>query len=105
MSNFDQRFPDGWNVWPRDAADSAPQKTDPDSRQTRELDRLTGVLPPKTRSIPLKVLVPLLMDAEKNDSTWLKDFAEDAVVIDADLHDVLLAFQRIRRERKFPDAA
>ena len=61
----------------------------------RELDLVTGNSPRKTRSIPIGTLAPLLLTAFENHSTWLEDFAEDLVVIDADLHDVLLAYQKM----------
>ena len=41
-------------------------------------------------------IVPLLMDAVSNDRAWLNDFAEDTIRIDADLYDVLLAYQQIQ---------
>lgn len=61
----------------------------------RELDLVTGNSPRKTRSIPIGNLAPLLLAAYENRSTWLEDFADDLVVIDADLHDVLLAYQKL----------
>ena len=68
------------------------------SRRELELDRLTGTAAPKTVSLPVGKLVPLLMDAARNDRAWLKDFADDNVVIDADLYDVLLAYQRMQEQ-------
>ncbi len=58
-----------------------------------ELDRLSGTAAPKTVTLPVGKLVPLLLDAAKNKRAWLSDFAEDNVRIDADLYDVLLAYQ------------
>lgn len=69
-----------------------------DSRWARELDQISGTAPQKTRSIPVKLLAPLLLSAQQRNSTWLNDFADDMVVIDADLHDVLLAYQKINVE-------
>ncbi len=66
-------------------------------RHERELDRITGTAEPKTVSIPMGKIVPLLIDAAKNDRAWLNDFADDMVRIDADLYDVLLAYQQMRR--------
>ena len=63
-------------------------------RRERELDRIAGAAEPKTVSVPLGKIVPLLMDAANNDRAWLSDFAEDTVRIDADLYDVLLAYQQ-----------
>ena len=71
----------------------------PDSqcdRRQLELDRITGVAEPKTVSVSLHQIVPLLIDAANNDRAWLNDFAEDTVRIDADLYDVLLAYQQFR---------
>ncbi|KAA5540763.1 hypothetical protein FYK55_20335 [Roseiconus nitratireducens] len=63
----------------------------------RELDLIAGTGPRRTRTVPLKTIVPLLIDAQERNSTWLEDFAEDTVVIDADLHEVLLAYRSVRR--------
>ncbi|MFG0261211.1 MAG: hypothetical protein ACF788_02330, partial [Novipirellula sp. JB048] len=48
-----------------------------EDRRQREFDRLTGVAAAKTVDVSLKQIVPLLIDAEKNNRTWLSDFAED----------------------------
>jgi hypothetical protein len=66
-------------------------------RTERELDRITGTAEPKSVSIPLGKIVPLLIDAADGDCAWLTDFADDAVRIDADLYDVLLAYQQLRQ--------
>ena len=65
-------------------------------RRERELDRIAGAAEPKTVAVPLGKVVPLLMDAAANDRAWLNDFADDAVRIDADLYEVLLAYQQIQ---------
>lgn len=64
-------------------------------RKERELDRLSGTAQPRTVSLALGQIVPLLMKAANNDCAWLSDFADDTVRIDADLYDVLLAYQRL----------
>jgi hypothetical protein len=64
-------------------------------RQQRELDRLSGVAKAKTVDLPVGQIVPLLMHALESNRTWLKDFANDTVRIDADLYEVLLAYQQI----------
>ncbi|NNE01361.1 MAG: hypothetical protein HKN47_28945 [Pirellulaceae bacterium] len=61
-------------------------------RRERELDRIAGAAAAKTMSVPLGVMVPLLMRAAENNHTWLEDFANDVVQIDADLHEILMAF-------------
>ncbi len=63
------------------------------------MDRLSGIAPAKTRTVPLKVFVPLLVEAQERNSAWLADFQDDNVVIDADLHEVLLAYQNLRNQR------
>ncbi|WP_339946263.1 MULTISPECIES: hypothetical protein [Novipirellula] len=68
-----------------------------EERKERELDRISGVAAPKTVDVSLKQIVPLLIDAEKSNRTWLSDFADDTVRIDADLYDVLLAYQQYRQ--------
>lgn len=65
-------------------------------RRERELDRLAGAAAAKTVSVSLVKIVPLLIDAANNDRAWLSDFADDTVRIDADLYDVLLAYQQFR---------
>ena len=65
-------------------------------RRERELDRISGTADPKTVAVPLCKIVPLLMDAVSNDRAWLTDFADDTIRIDADLYDVLLAYQQIQ---------
>ncbi len=68
-------------------------------RQQRELDRMTGTADVKKMTIPLGTMVPLLIRAYENDHTWLSDFADDVVQIDADLHEVLTAFRHMPDQR------
>lgn len=68
-------------------------------RIERELDRISGTSSPRQMSIPLGQLVPLLLRASENNHTWLQDFADDTVLIDADLHEVLIAFQDLPHRR------
>lgn len=79
-----------------------PQETSRDAdraggRTQRELDRISGTADPKTVTLPLGKLVPLLLDAVEHQRAWLQDFSEDPVHIDADLYDVLLAYQKLRQ--------
>ncbi len=60
-----------------------------------ELDRITGTGDAKTVSIPLSQMTRLLIDATESNRTWLADFADDRVKIDADLYEVLLAYQSL----------
>ncbi|TWU47295.1 hypothetical protein Poly51_50940 [Rubripirellula tenax] len=73
------------------------QANDSSDRRERELDRITGSADAKTVAIPLGKMVPLLMDAVRNDRAWLRDFADDTVRIDADLYGVLLAYSQLRQ--------
>jgi len=68
-------------------------------RRDRELDQVSGLNRPKTMKMPLGVIVPLLIQATENNHTWLEDFADDLVQIDADLHQVLMAFQQLPNRR------
>ncbi|MFK8113355.1 MAG: hypothetical protein AB8B91_14215 [Rubripirellula sp.] len=66
-------------------------------RRERELDRITGTAEPKSVSIPLSKVVPLLLEAQRNDCAWLDDFSDDLIRIDADLYEVLLAYQQAQQ--------
>ena len=72
------------------------QSHDSTDRRERELVRIAGAADPKTVAVPLGKIVPLLMDAVENDRAWLNDFSDDTVRIDADLYEVLLAYQQIQ---------
>jgi hypothetical protein len=41
--------------------------------------------------------VPLLLDAAENQSTWLDDFSDELLEMNADLYDVLLAYQQLKK--------
>lgn len=66
-------------------------------RVEHELDRAAGALQPRTVSVRLATIVPLLLDAVEHNRTWLSDFADDTVRLDADLYEVLLAYQELRQ--------
>lgn len=63
----------------------------------RDLDRIAGTGGSRSFAVALGSIIPLLMEAVENDRAWLKDFADETVRIDADLYDVLLAYQQLRR--------
>lgn len=42
-------------------------------------------------------IFPLLVDAVRNERTWLRDFADDEITISTDLYEVILAYQHCRR--------
>jgi len=67
------------------------------NQRQRELDRITGTAEAKTVAVPLGKIVPLLIDAGKQQRAWLNDFADDLIRIDSDLYDVLLAYQEMQR--------
>ncbi len=52
---------------------------------------------PRTATVRVADLVPLLVDAWQSDRTWLRDFGGDEAVVSADLYEVLLAYQQLRR--------
>ena len=64
---------------------------------TEELDRIAGVSPSKRVEVSLADLAPVIADAFASGRGWLEDFADDTVQIDADLYEVLLAYQQMRR--------
>jgi hypothetical protein len=68
-----------------------------DRRREQELDRISGTAEPRSVSIPLRTIVPLLIDAVENNRVWLHDFSEDLIRIDADLYEVLLAYDDLSR--------
>ncbi len=67
-----------------------------EDRRKRELDRIAGTAEPKTVTVAVGKLMPLLIDAAKHQRAWLDDFADDPVCIDADLYEVLLAYRQLR---------
>nr|WP_236649872.1 hypothetical protein [Rhodopirellula sp. SM50] len=102
MSNFDQRLQAGWRVWSEDDPSEYHRPPRSDPRWLRELDQIAGTGPKKTSSVPIKMLARLLLSAQRCNSAWLDDFADDVVVIDSDLHEVLLAFEKLQQEPKGP---
>ena len=51
----------------------------------------------KMMTVPLGAVLPLLADAVQCRRTWLRDFRDDEVTISADLYEVLVAYQQLRR--------
>jgi hypothetical protein len=72
-----------------------PNRSQSDRRE-RELDLITGTAKPKTVSVPLGKVVPMLVDAVENDRVWLNDFSDETIQISCDLHEVLLAYHQLR---------
>ena len=79
-----------------DSHDGSPNADASRTRRERDLDRVAGAAEPRTVDITLGQMVPLLMDAAQKNRVWLSDFADESVRIDADLYEVLLAYQRLR---------
>ena len=48
-------------------------------------------------TVRLEHVLPLLLDASATHRQWLQDFSDDTMEISADLYDVLLAYQRMRK--------
>ena len=46
--------------------------------------------------VKLADILDPLTDAIETDRTWLKDFRDDEITISKDLHDVLVAYRRLR---------
>lgn len=81
----------------KNSQNSSPKKPALLSMRTEhELDRVAGTLAPRTVTVRLATIVPLLLDAVEKNRTWLSDFADDTVRLDADLYEVLLAYQGLR---------
>ncbi len=67
-------------------------------RIKHDIDRVSGTLEPRSVTVRLATIVPLLLDAVEQNRAWLSDFADDTVRLDADLFEVLLAYQELRAE-------
>lgn len=67
-------------------------------RIQHDIDRVSGTLEPRCVTVRLATIVPLLLDAVEQNRAWLSDFADDTVRLDADLFEVLLAYQELRTE-------
>ncbi len=74
---------------------SSPETSE--DRRNQDLDRAAGVAAPRRVEVSLADIAPVIADAVANGRGWLADFADDTVQIDADLYDVLLAYQQMRR--------
>lgn len=70
-----------------------------DHRRERELDRICGINQPKSVTIPLATMVPLLIEASENNRAWLQDFQDETVRIDSDLYEVLMACQALQTSK------
>lgn len=50
-----------------------------------------------TVSVPASEVFGMLADAIESNRAWIRDFEDDEVTISADLYEVLLAYQHVRR--------
>jgi len=57
----------------------------------------SGLTAPRRVEVSLAEIAPVLADAINHQRGWLSDFSDDTVSIDADLYEVLLAYQQMRR--------
>ena len=50
-----------------------------------------------TVTVPAGEVFQILTDAIESDRAWLRDFEDDELTISADLYEVMLAYQHVRR--------
>jgi hypothetical protein len=48
-------------------------------------------------TVSMQQVLPLLVDAVRTNRRWIHDFSNETVEISADLYEVLLAYQEMRR--------
>jgi hypothetical protein len=48
-------------------------------------------------SVRIRDIMPALQEAGANKLTWVRDFADDPVMITRDLYEVLITFNRLKR--------
>ncbi len=68
-----------------------------DSRSADPRSTHCGTTAPRRVEVSLADIAPVLADAINHQRGWLSDFSDDTVSIDADLYEVLLAYQQMRR--------
>jgi hypothetical protein len=51
----------------------------------------------RTVTLPLGEILTPLLDAVRNNRTWVRDFADEEITISMDLHEMLLAYEHFRR--------
>jgi len=67
------------------------------SELRKKEDVIAGSVGPRRVEVSLAEIAPVLADAINHRRGWLSDFSDDTVSIDADLYEVLLAYQQMRR--------
>ncbi len=68
-----------------------------EQQRVEEIDRISGTAAPRRVEVSLADIAPVIADAVSSGRGWLSDFADDTIQIDADLYEVLLAYQQMRR--------
>ena len=53
-----------------------------------------------TVRLRMEEVLPLLAHAHRNDSVWLKDMADDPIIVTMDLAQILHAFSTIEQEKR-----
>lgn len=67
------------------------------AHDTPPADQASDTHSPRRVEVSLAEIAPVLADAINHQRGWLSDFSDDTVTIDADLYEVLLAYQQMRR--------
>lgn len=65
--------------------------------QTREIEVVEADRKPPRVSARLGEILPLLVEASRENLAWVRDFDDDEVTLSADLYEVLLASRYYRR--------
>ncbi len=68
-------------------------------RTQRELDLVTGLSPKRRVSLPLAKFTSILIDAAHQDRAWMDDFGDELIEMNADLHEILMAYQNMRTSK------
>lgn len=64
-------------------------------RTERELDLVTGLAAKRRVAVPLGKVAEILLEAAKDNRAWMEDFGEDLIEMDADLHEILMAYENM----------
>lgn len=48
-------------------------------------------------AVSMRQVLPLLVDAVRNNRNWLNDFSDESLEVSADFYEVLLAYREMRR--------
>lgn len=60
------------------------------------LDAPTQIERPRV-AVSMRQVLPLLVDAVRNNRNWLNDFSDESLEVSADFYEVLLAYKEMRR--------